>query len=273
MSQVIPISQVNVTPQSNVFEYKFPAGSQRFRDRKIAIANMIIPYAWYNISTGYLNSTGLSMIFPTGATTQTITITIPNGFYTITQLNSYLQSLMVANKFYLVNGSTNLYYLEIVANVNTGTAQLNCYQCPTTTNYTNPGWTLPTTPNQVPQLVINNAEFGKLIGFAPATFPSNSTQAQTYSVLSSFTPQISPVSSLYVCLSCVNNELSSPNNIVSVVPINATYGAQIVFNPPQFIWVKALDGTLSSIALTLYDQNMRALPLNDTNLTANILVQ
>jgi len=267
------MSQVNaITGQGHVFTYKFPAGSQTFRDRKVAIANMIIPYDWYNVSTNYANSTGISMIFPTGATTQTISITIPNGFYTITQLNAYLQSQMIANKFYLVNGSTNVYYLEIVANSNTGLAQLNCYVCPTTTTYTNPGWTLPSTANQVPQLVIANANFGSLIGFSNGTYPATPTQVTTYSVQSTVTPQISPVSSLYVCLSCVNNELSSPNNIVSVVPINATYGGQIIFNPPEFIWVKALDGTLASITLTLYDQAMRALPLLDTNLTANILV-
>lgn len=270
---MIPISQVNaVTGQSNTFKYNFPAGSQTFKDRKVTIANMIIPYEWYNISTTYNNSTGISLIFPTGATTQTINLTIPNSFYTIAQLNSYLQSQMIANNFYKINGSTNTYYLEIVANSNTGLAQLNCYDIPTTNAYESPAVS-PSTANQVPQLVITNQNFGDLIGFATGTFPALPTQATTYSVQSSFQPQISPVSSIYVCLSCVNNELSSPNNIVSVVPINATFGAQIIFSPPQFIWVKALDGVLSSVTLTLYDQNMRAIPLLDTNLTANILIQ
>jgi len=273
MSQVIPISQVNaVVGQPNTFQYRFPQNAM-FSERRIAIANMILPYNWYNLSTSYANTTGISMIFPTGATTATINMTIPNGFYTITQLNAFLQAQMVANNFYLVNGSTNVYYLEIVANSNTGLAQLNCYDVPLTTTYTNNGWVLPTTPNQVPQLVITNAEFGKIIGFAIGTYPTLPTQVSTYSVQSTFQPQISPVSSIYVCLSCINNELSSPNNIVSVIPINTTFGAQIIFSPSEFIWVKALDGTIANITLTLFDQNMRALQLLDTNMTANILVQ
>jgi len=273
MSELIPFNISNAVPnQPNIFKYDFPTGSQTFRDRKICIANMIIPYSWYNISSTYGNNT-LSLIFPTDNTTDTINITIPNGFYTIAQLNSYLQSVMIDNNYYLVNGSTNEYYLEIVANSNTGLAQLNCYQVPTTTSYTNPGWVLPTTADQVPQLVVSNSAFGDLIGFTNATYPATPTQATTYSVQSSYTPQISPVNSIYVCLSCVDNILSSPNNIVGVIPINNTYGAQITFSPPEFIWLKALDGTVSSITLSLFDQNMRPIPLTDLSLSANILIR
>lgn len=275
MSSIIPINQTNaVSGQSNTFVYNFPSGSQTFRDRKCAIANAIIPYTWYNISSEYGNNS-LSLIFPTGATTDTISITIPDSFYTISQLNSYLQFVMQSNGYYLVDGTQNVYYLEIVANVNTGLAQLNCYDVPTTLGtLTNPAaWVLPTTANQVPQLVVSNAKFGELIGFSVATFPDDPTQATTYSVQSSFMPQISPVSSIFVCLSCVNNVLSSPNNIVGVVPINATFGGQIIYQPPELLWVKCLDGTLTSITLTLYDQNMRRIVFTDTNLTANILIQ
>jgi len=275
MSSIIAFSQVNaVAHQPNTFQYNFPAGSTTFRGRRIAIANMIVPYSWYNISAAYANNT-LSIVMPTAATTITISITIQDGFYTIDQLNAYLQSVMIANNYYLVNGSSNVYYLELVANENTGMAQLNCYQVPTAlpVGYTNPGWTLPSTANQVPQMTIANTAFGSIIGFANATYPALPTQATTYSVQSTTTPQISPVSSIYVCLSCVNNVLSSPNNIVGIVPINATFGAQIVYQPPELLWISCLDGVLSNVVLTLYDQDMRKIVLIDTNLTANLLLQ
>jgi hypothetical protein len=277
MSQLTPFNITNaVANQSNVFNYVFPSGSVSLRDMECAISNMLIPYDWYSISAAFGNNT-VSLIFPTGATTATLNITIPDGFYTIEQLNAYLQSVMITNNYYMINNAgpspLNVYYLEIVANENTGKAQLNCYQVPTTVpgDFINPGWTLPTTVNQVPRLVVSNTEFGKVIGFELGTYPSTPTQLSTYSIQSTSTPQISPVSSIYVCLSCVNNFMSSPNNIVSVIPLNNTYGGQITYAPPEYIWIDTLQGSVNAIQLTLYDQNMRPLRLNDVNVIGNVI--
>ncbi|NTW91037.1 MAG: hypothetical protein HGA35_03775 [Erysipelotrichaceae bacterium] len=275
MSSIITYTKLSVdSSNNNTFNYRIPTGSYRMDGMECAISNLIIPYDWYSISSFYGNNT-FSVKVPVGAGTSTLALVIPDGFYTIDQLNSFLQSKLIANNLYLVNGGDNVYYIEMVPNVNTGKVQLNCYQVPTVLpgGYTNPGWTLPVAVNQVPQLVVGNAAFGDIIGFEVGTYPTLPTQASTYSIQSTKTPEISPVSSVFVCLSIVDNELSTPNNIVGVVPINATYLAQINYQPPELLWIKCLDGSVNNIQLTLYDQNMNRLQLNDTGIVGNILVR
>lgn len=280
MSTIIPINQTNVTTQNNVFHYNFPAGSVNFKDRKIAISSIILPYTWYNITSTYNNQT-FQITVPTtdGSSFSTLSITIPAGFYTIGQMNEFLQSVLIANNFYLVNpAGDNVYYIEIVGNTNLSTAQLNCYVVPNTLpttggTWTNPGWTLPSTGTRVPQLITDTSNFYKLIGFAPSTtYPSTATQASTYSITSSITPQISPVSCVLVNCSLVNNLLSSPSNIITLIPITSTFGAQIIFTPSTLIWLPILDGSYPYMRISFLDQLSNQLEMTDTNVIISLVI-
>jgi hypothetical protein len=74
-------------------------------DSEIMVANVQIPYSFYNITQAY-NNNSYQFSFPTSAYTYaTSTITILDGFYTTTSLNYYLQQWMISNGYYLVNGS------------------------------------------------------------------------------------------------------------------------------------------------------------------------
>lgn len=272
MSSLITVNQTNVlTGRNNAYQYTFPSGSARFKDSEIAVASIVLPYSWYNITTDYNNQT-LSLVFPVtnGVATTTVAITIPDGFYTIEQLNAYLQSIMIANGFYLVDASgDNVYYIEIVANAQLSIAQLNSYIVPTSVpvGWTNPGsWALPSAGSRVPQLVTDTSSFSDIIGFAKSTsFPSTMTQSGTYSVTSSFQPQISPVSSILLGCNLVNNVLSSPNNIICAISINNTFGSQITFDPNEYIWLPVLDGQYPWLQLQFYDQFGNQLQMTDTN--------
>ena len=48
-----------------------------------------------------------SLIFPTAATTITYSITLPDGFYTINDINSYIQQQCILNGAYLIDSSGN----------------------------------------------------------------------------------------------------------------------------------------------------------------------
>lgn len=276
-TSVLLINQTNATSQSNVFSYKFPNGSVTFKDREIAVSSIIIPYSWYNITSQYLN-TSFTLIVPTtdGVTNTTLNITIPDGFYTISQLNSFIQKQLISSNFYLVNANAqNVYYIEIVANSNLNLAQINCYVVPNALpiGFANPGWILPAIGTRVIQFVVNNSAFGSLIGFTNATYPSNQTQASTYSVSSNQMPQISPVSSLLCSCSLVNNILSSPSNILTSIPITSAFGTQIIFSPNEFIWVSVLDGTYSSFNVIFTDQSNNIIKLTDSNVTINLVLK
>ena len=259
---------------NNIYSYKFP-GSASFKGAKVAISSIQMYYSWQNINSTYGNNT-LSIIFPTAATTATVSITIPNGSYSVTDLNAYLQSVMITNGYYLVDGSGNyIYYIELVENATAYSIQLNCYPVPTTlpTGYTNPGgWVLPTTA-YTPQLVVPNTAITSILGFATGTFPP-AHQTTTYSKLSTTVPQLSPVSSVIVGCNLVNNKLANPRNVIySFSPNGTTYGSQIVSNAYQYSWVDVQDGTFGSIDITFYDQNFGALQILDTNIVIFLLIK
>src|SRR5581483_8665201 len=104
-TQAVPLNMTNLVPSTNqnVYRYTFP-GSAYFRDASLSVKSISIFYSWQNINSTYGNNT-LSIIFPTGATTATLSITIPNGTYSVSDLNSYLQSQMIANNYYLIDST------------------------------------------------------------------------------------------------------------------------------------------------------------------------
>ena len=280
MSSIISITQANVTSQPNVYQYNFPSGSVNFKQRKVAVSSVILPYSWYNVTSIFVNKNFCIVIPVTNVSaTTTLNITITPGFYTVSQLNSYIQNQLIINNIgYLYNGTSNVYYIEIVANLVTDSAQLNCYVVPNTLpgGWTNPGsWALPSTGTRVPQLVISSTQtgFGKLIGFGSGTFPASSTQTSTYSIQSQFNPQISPVSSVLMTVSLVNNILSSPNNIIGVIPITSQYATQIIYAPNELLWIDCLDGTLPSFTVSFLDQFSNQLGIIDTNITVSLILK
>ena len=91
---------------NNTYKYDFIQGNFNIPpDSEVMVANVQIPYSFYNITQSY-NNNSFQFNFPTGSYGfATSTITIPDGFYTTTSLNYYLQQWMISNGYYLVNGS------------------------------------------------------------------------------------------------------------------------------------------------------------------------
>ncbi len=84
------------------------------------VAYVHIPYSFYNITQAY-NNNSCKYIFPKSSNNYTTTtFSVPDGFYTTTSLNYYLQQGMISSCYYLVNGSGQ--------NVFHHTIQYNSYQ-------------------------------------------------------------------------------------------------------------------------------------------------
>jgi hypothetical protein len=292
MASLITVNKSNVSnTQTNVFNYNFPSGSVNFKKATIAVQSIIIPYSWLNINATFYNNNVFQVIMPVNVsgvyTPQTLTITIPNGFYQLSDIENYLQAQLISQGYYLINASgANIYYIQIIVNTNLNNAQLNVYPVPTTlpsgysygatgtwgpTNGTN---ALPSTANQVPQLVTTSNNFGSLIGFAPSTtFPSSPTSSTTVSVASTLVPQITPVNSLYVGCSLVRNIYSNPTNIIAAVPLTSAYATNIIYTPQELVFLPVLEGNIPGFQVIFYDQNFNNLPIVDSNLTVNLLIK
>jgi len=250
-------------------------GTRLIKDTKIAIANVSLFYSWFNISANFDNNF-FSYTFTNNAGTSTFNVNIVDGYYTIAQLNSYLQSIMIANGHYLVNGSgQNVYYLEILENASAYAIQLNCFAFPTAlpAGFTNPsGVTFPAVAS-TPQFIIpplTTGTFSTLIGVNPGTYPAV-IQATTFSKISDFTPKTTPVENVLVRCSLLNNQISNPGDIIYSFNASGTgFGNLINAAPFQFLYLSVLDGYYSQIEIQFVDQAYRAVNINDPSIVIQL---
>jgi hypothetical protein len=276
MREII-INNTFVSSDNSTFTYKFPLGSQPTFEKgdKIALDSLSMYYSWPSITAANGNNT-FQYVWPFNSAT-TITVTIPDGFYTIADLNSYLQYVMISNKHYLVDGSGNyVYYLNFSTNSVRYAVQLDVSPLPTALGtYTYPssaGWTLSGTATY-PQIVIPTTNsISKIIGFTAGTYPSTTTGSTTYSQISDFTPQVTPVSSVVVTCSLLNNRYSIPNNLLYSFAPNTTYGSQINIIPPSKTFVDMSGGKVSEFSITFLDQNFNKLKILDNNIVILITI-
>ena len=121
MPQTIVLNKNNIsdTTTNNTLIYKFPISVQ-FKNNSIALEAMTMYYSWTNINSSPLGNNTFSYSWKVGFTVTTYTVTIPDGLYEISDLNSYLQYKFIANGHYLVNStSQNFYYAEFLVNATT----------------------------------------------------------------------------------------------------------------------------------------------------------
>jgi hypothetical protein len=254
-----------VGANNNTYVYNFIGGNFSVKDdMEICVSQVTIPYSWFNITTAQT----VTINWTVGVTVNTYTWTIAAGFYTVSDLNLALQLFCVNNGLYLVNGSSNVYYLSLYTNVALYKNQLIAELVPTSlpSGYTQPASFVgyPTT-TQTPQIVLSSSssQINSILGFATGTFPSVNTAS--ISVLSTITPIGSAVNSLLMTCNLVNNAVAMPSNILCGIPITSTFGSNINFSPSYEQWVKISQGKYSTMVLQFTDQNYNPLQALDSN--------
>lgn len=287
---VIVLNSNNIVDdgQNNKLVYKFP-NSITFKNKSISVSSISMYYCWANISSVYNNNT-FSYTWTVGNVTTTYQVVIPNGIYEISDLNSYLQFVMIKNGTYLINGTSNVYYAEFVLNPSRYAVEINTYSVSASlpSGYTeppgfagfpslsfNPVITLPANINKI---------FGYVAGFATDANVDNSyvpptsnyvskTSSGTLTYLSTLAPTVQPNSSLYVSMSNINNPYSSPSSIIYSVVAQGAAGTLITERPPNFMWNKMIDGTYSELRLTFLGYDYSPIPLSDKQMTIMLTIK
>ena len=280
MSNVIIVNSTNVVAGTNnsTFQYNFISGSFDVpANSEICISNMTIPYSFYNVNAAYYNNASFQYNWKVAGVTTTTTITLPNGFYSVSDINNYLQGQMILAGQYLVDGNgNNVYYISLQYNVPYYAVQLLCYAVPTSlpVGFTQPASWLgyPTPSANTPQFIVLANNFGALIGFTAGSYPP-APQTTNYSVLSNITPNGSPVNSLIIQCSLVSNNISMPSNIIDSMPITSTFGTNINYQPSYEKWVKLKKGKYQNMLITLLDQNLNRLISSDPNVLMTFMVK
>jgi len=263
-SNIIVNTKNNTSSANNKLTAKFP--QTYFSDGDtIALANVNIYYSWFNVTSQFSNKT-MSYYF----NGTNYPVTFPDGFYSVADLNGYLQSVMKTNGHYLLDSNGEyVFFLALVLNPVYYAVTLTATPVPSSlpSGYSNPrtislsGFT--------PQLITDSSEWSSLIGFAKNTsFPSSSTTTVIYQINSSLTPKISPVTSVNVACSWVSDTRFSrfPSILATFIPSDTTsFGGLISYQPPVLLQYPVNRNYYSEISIEFLDQDYRPLVLNDTS--------
>jgi hypothetical protein len=198
---------------NNTFQYNFINGALDVPEgATMSVSQITIPYSFRNITARLGNNTW-SYIMPNGAsgTTTYGTYTIPDGFYTVAQLNAVIQAQFRTNGHYWylysastgTNGITIVYPLSITTNVSLYTNTITAYQIPVSasiasvfgTGYARAdgsngttAWTgtYPTYTGACAQITFSGTSqsaittyLGNVLGFTPASYPTTATSLTT----------------------------------------------------------------------------------------------
>jgi hypothetical protein len=277
--KTIIISSQNVVDNgmNDTYRFKFPSAVE-FRNDQIALSNISIYYAWFNVNQTMYNNhrfqyrwvdnTVHDVVYPDGA------------YYTVAQLQTYFYSVMYNNRHYLINNTTGdvLIYLEFVENVTIYGITMTVYAVPTAlpTDYQLPAgatWSLPVGSARTPQIVISATNnFGDLIGFSSGTYPP-AVQSTNYSESSDYTPNIAPVQSLVVQCSLINNYYSVPNTLLYSFSPNVTLGSLLQIQPSEYSYVDIQDGQYTDFTISFVDQSLNQIEIKDPNIVILLTVR
>jgi hypothetical protein len=284
---VLNSSNVQNTNTNTTFKYSFIQGGFQVKDMEMCVSSITLPYSFYNISSYYSNRT-FSLIFPTAATTTTISITLPEGFYTVTQINSYIQQICIDYGAYLIDSNGDyVYYQQLAYNTTYYAVQLLLFSVPTTLptgySYATAGASgsifttsakLPTTA-YTPQFVLaSSGSIATIIGFkSGTTYPSSQTTT-SQSLSSTLTPVGSTVNSLVMQCSLVNNPVTFPSDILDSMSIKDTsFGSNITYDPSFEKYVSLSNGTFNSFTFSFRDQNLNEIYARDPNVSITLIVR
>lgn len=274
MSSVFPIilNSTNSVPGSpDTFTYKFPRGSVLLKNASVGVVRVNMYYSWGNINKAKFDNSEFSIFFPDSTGIPEHALTIPDGNYTVEDINSFIQQWCILNNKYFIETATGkyIYFIELKTLPQQYLLQLLTYDVPTTlpTGYTAPtgGFSYPAVAHLQPALRILNNNFGDLIGFDIGSH---------YTSVSSKTPQMNPVSSVLMTCSLINNKFTNPNNIIfSFITGGTVYGGMINNEAQDVIYNNIDDGYYSYVTIKFIDNLFRPLNIIDTNLVIYLIVR
>ena len=279
MGKTIILNTSNIVENSNNTKlvYNFPSGGFTFKNDMIALLSLYQYFSIFNITSDYGNNT-FSYVWFDGIE---YTITIPDGYYEISDLNSYFQSIMIANTHYMTNSAGQfIYFLEFIVNTSRYAVQINAYPLDTTIQSSNgyilpsgATWSVPAT-STLSQFNINTTGFGEVLGYEIGSYPDTQVGSTTASFLSSVAPQITPYSSILVSCNLVNNRAVIPSNILSsYTPLGTNIGSLFTFEPNYLQFADVEDGQYTQLVLEMRDQLSRPIIIRDPNMLITLYTE
>ena len=291
MVRTLVLNSENIVPNTNnsVLQYNFP-NSVYLKDEYIAVQQISLFNSVYNISSA-LNNNTFSYTWVDG-TVNSVVMTATGIHLSLSQINSYLQSVMIANKHYYTSAGQNVYLMEILVNQSAYAYQINCFATSVAIATANT-WAIPSgatwvNPNNsiVPMITIPSTNIQDLLGFDAGSYPPtviagvipNKTQSPVvsspYSILSQSAPQIEPQTTYIGLCSLVSNELVIPNDtIISITPVNVIFGGLFNIQFSGLAFNKVDNGSYTQFTFSFVDDLGQQIQFQDPNMLIILIMR
>ena len=263
---------------NNMYRLKLPKSVQFKKGDKLSLYSFSMYNSFYNISASQYGNTQITFTWFDGTI---YNWTIPDGYYSLSDLNLWLQQQFILNKLYCVNSnnSQNIYFVQFQTNSVLYKAQIDVYFMPSSANATLYGyqkpsgatWNFPAS-NLMNKITINS-NLKSYFGFSTQTTFGEITPSQNMNYLSDITPTISPVFSIYIGCNLIVSEFNQIANLFSQFPISAAYGNLIKIESTIDSQISIKEGIYSDIIITLWTQENDPLIINDNDLTIMLIIQ
>lgn len=292
-------------PSGNIVTKYFP-GVQQFARARLSLTNLALYNSWYNITAARGNNT-FQYVFPEQNPNLYVahTVVLEDGAYeTIEEVNDHLEAAMLANGDYLIYYDKEdgieipTFFIQLSTSATQYKYVLDLTPLPASisagpiTDTSDTGYYIPTgspitTANEgmLPQFIVpatsfpagvshpGQTSFSSTTGFTPATY---GTQGANPAVefRSNFAPQIQYTSVVNIACNLVNmgDVNANPNVFFQFVP-SAEFGELIVVVPPYPVFVPVGDGFYPYIQITLLDENLVPMLLNDPTIYGAVIIQ
>ena len=288
------LNSSNVIGSSNTqFRYNFISGALTINeDSEMCVSQIVLPYSFFNINGTYYNNATIRYQFPnSGGLFDVYNYTLPNGFYQTSDINNALVQYMISQNQYFINSNTgnNLYYIQILTNTTYYANQIICSPVPTSLPS---GYSLPTAGFNYNSTSIASGHTGlpsvgytpklgfaltgscaSILGFTPNAYYPPSSQTTSYNVLSTKTPNATPINSIVIRCDMANNACAMPSDVIDSFSPNVAFGSNIVYTPTYEKWISIQGGTYSGMTIVFQDQNFNTIYANDSNVMISLLIR
>ena len=272
------IISINTTHyvSNNMYRLKLPKAVQFKKGDKLSLYSFSMYNSFYNISASQYGNSNIPFTCFNGTVYNWV---IPDGYYSLSDLNLWLQQQFIINKLYCTNAnnSQNIYFVQFQTNSVLYKAQIDVYFMPSSTNAALYGYQIPVgaswsfpASNLMNKITINS-NLKSYFGATLTTF-GEITPVQNMNHLSDICPTISPVFSIYLGCNLIVSEFNQIGNLFSQFPISAAYGNLIKIESTIDSQIRIKEGIYSEIIITLWDQENRPLIFIDNELTLFLII-
>ena len=274
MRDIISLNSTNYIG-NNLYRIRLPKATQYKKGDQISLYSFSMYNSFYNISASQYQNTSISVNW-----LGTIyNWTIPDGYYSVSDLDIWLQSQFILNKLYCTNStnSQNIFFVRFLTNSVLYKNEIDVFYIPSATNASSFGYVIPSnaswvfpSSNTMITLTINQ-NLQKYFGITDRLIFGDGTVENRYYV-SNVCPTVSPVFSIFIGCSLISSNFNQIGNLMAQLPISSSFGNLIRFNSTMDSNIDINPGIYSEIIVTLWDQENNPLKFQDTDVTIFFIV-